>query len=394
MTDYPGAGQPGQWPGPQGPQGPGPQGPQGPGPQNPQGPQWPPAGPQGPGQPAPGQYGPPPGSFPPPGPGGPGVPGGPGFPPGPGGPGGPGGPFPPGPGGPGGYGPGGPYGPPPGGSSKKPWIIGGIALVAVAAIAVALVLVMGGSKSSAGAKGALDKLLNAGKSKDLNTAKSLTCAPLSDSFMTSPLRAASKWKLGDANENGDSATVPFSATVAGDERNYTASAQKQDGKWKICDIQEGGGGGGGGGGGDAAAAQDTVKRLLQAGKDRDLTTAKSLTCEPLASEIENVPAIDSFEVGTGSVTGSSGTVPFTVTSEGSTYNEVADVKKTDTWKVCDFHRVGGSSDSGSPGPTDSGLPTGIPTDFPTDVPTDFPTGGGTGSFCVTPNGSTPICIPQ
>jgi hypothetical protein len=384
MTDYPGAGQPpGQWPGPQGQP-----------PQGPQNPQWPPPGPQGPGQPAPGQYGPPPGGFPPPGPGGP---GGPGFPPGPGGPGfppgpgGPGGPFPPGPGG---FGPGGPYGPPPGGRSKTPWIIGGIALVAVAGIAVALVLVMGGSKSSSGAKGALDKLLNAAKTHDGKTAHSLTCPPFSDAITTSPFLAVTKWTIGKADENGDSASVPFTATIGSDERNYTASAQKQNGNWKICDVQEGGGGGGGGGGGDAGAAQQNVQKLLQAAKDRDLTTAKSLSCAPLSDHLTEVPPIDSFQVGSGSVSGSSGTVPFKVTSEGKSYDEVAAVQKqSGTWKVCDFNEAGGNTGSG-PAPSDTNLPTGLPTNLPSNLPTGLPTGGGTGSFCVTPNGSTPICIPQ
>jgi len=388
MTDYPGAGQqPGQWPGPQGQP-----------PQGPQNPQWPPAGPQGPGQPAPGQYGPPPGGpggYPPPGPGGypppgPGGPGGPGFPPGPGGP---GGPFPPGPGG---FGPGGPYGPPPGGRSKTPWIIGGIALVVVAGIAVALVLVMGGSKSSSGAKGALDKLLNAAKTHDIKTAQSLTCPPLSSTFINSPLVAVTKWSIGKADENGDSASVPFAATVAGGEKNYTASAQKQNGNWKICDVQEGGGGGGGGG--DAGAAQQNVQKALQAVKDHDTATAKSLTCAPLSDNLDKVPPIDSFQVGSGTVSGSSGKVPFKVTSNGTPYDEVADVQKqSGTWKVCDFHDASSSTGNG-PAPSDTNLPTGLPSGFPSNLPsnlpTGLPTGGGTGSFCITPNGSTPICIPQ
>jgi len=271
-------------------------------------------------------------------------------------------------------------------------------VVAVAAIAVALVLVTGGSKGSSGAKGTLDKLLNAAKTHDVKTARNLTCQPLSDGISTSPFLAVAKWTIGKADENGGSASVPFTATIGRDERNYTAAAQKQDGKWKICDVQEGGSGGGGGGGGDSAAAQQTVQKLLQAGKDRDLATAKDLTCEPLHSEIENVPEISSFQVGAGSASGTSATVPFTVTSEGKTTSNVADLQQqSGGWKVCDFHLAsggsGGSSGSGVPSsPTD--FPSGFPTDFPTDIPSGFPTGGGTGSFCVTPNGSSPICIPS
>ena len=367
MTDYPGAEQrPGQWPEPQGPAG-------GPPPYGP-----PPGAPQQGGFPGQPGYPPPGPGYPPPGPGYP--------PPGSSGPGGPGG-FPPGPGGPG-YGP---YGPPPGRRSKTPWIIGGVAVVAAAAIVVALVLVMGGSKGSSGANGALDKLLNAAKSRDIKTAQSLACPPLSSGLMTSPLAAVTKWKIGDANEQETAATVPFTATAANGEKNYTATAQKQDGKWKICDVQEGGGGGGGG---DAAAAQETVQKLLQAGKDRDLTTAKDLTCEPLHSQLESFPEISSFQVGAGSASGSSATVPFTVTSEGKTTSNVADVQQqSGSWKVCDFHSASGGS-GGSSGSGVPSSPTDFPTDFPTDVPSGFPTGGGTGSICLTPSGSSPICIPN
>jgi hypothetical protein len=264
-------------------------------------------------------------------------------------------------------------------------------VVAVAAIVVALVLVMGGSKGSSGAKGALDKLLNAAKTRDLKTAQNLTCAPLSGEFITSPLAAVTKWKIGDANEQDTAATVPFTATIGADERNYAAAAQKQDGKWKICDVQEGGsGGGGGGGGGDAAAAQQVVQKVLQAGKDRDLTTAKDLTCEPLHSEVESFPEISSFQVGAGNASGSSATVPFTVTSEGKTTSNVAELQQqSGSWKVCNFHTDSG----GSGGSSGSGVPSSS-TDFPTDIPSGFPTGGGTGSICVTPAGSTPFCIPQ
>jgi hypothetical protein len=268
----------------------------------------------------------------------------------------------------------------------------------VAGIAVALVLVMGGSKSSSGAKGALDKLLNAAKSHDAKTAQSLTCPPLSDAISTSPFLAATKWSIGKADENGDSASVPFSVTIAGADRNYTASAQKQSGNWKICDVQEGGSGGGGGGGGDAGAAQQNVQKLLQAAKDKDLATAKSLSCAPLSGRLDQVPPIDSFQVGSGTVSGSSGTVPFKVTSDGKSYDEVAEVtKESDTWKVCDFHDASGGTGSG-PAPSDTNIPTGLPSGFPSNLPsnlpTGLPTGGGTGSFCITPNGSTPICIPQ
>jgi hypothetical protein len=249
-----------------------------------------------------------------------------------------------------------------------------------------LVLTLGGGKGSSGAKGALDKLLNAAKNHDLKTAQSLTCAPLSDELMTSPLASATNWKIGDAHESGDTATVPFSATVSGGEKNYTASAQKQNGTWKICGVAEGGSGGGGGG--DAAAAEQTVQRLLQAGKDRDLDAARALSCEPLRSRIKDVPDISTFTVGTGTASGTSATVPFTVTSEGETIDEVADLQQqSGSWKVCDFHGTDEDTGGGSGLPT---LPSEMPTDSPTDLPS-FPTSRG--STCFTPSGETPICIP-
>ena len=56
-------------------------------------------------------------------------------------------------------------------------------------------------------------------------------------------------------------------------------------------------------------------------------------------------------------------------------------------EVCNFSSEDSTDDPGSRGePTDPG------TDFPTDFPTDRPS--PTGSFCITPNGSTPICIPR
>jgi hypothetical protein len=154
----------------------------------------------------------------------------------------------------------------------------------------------------------------------------------------------------------------------------------------------------GGAKGDAGAAQQNVQKALQALKDHDTTTAKSLLCAPLSDNVDKIPQVDSFQVGSGSVSGSSGTVPFHVTSNGKSYNEVAEVQKqSNTWKACDFRDANSGTGSG-PAPSDTnpptGLPTGFPSNLPSNLPTGLPTGGGTGSFCVTPQGSSPICIPQ
>ena len=287
------------------------------------------------GQPGQPPYGRPPGPPPqggfPPGPGGPGYPPGPGgpggFPPGPGGPGGPGG-FPPGPGGPGGPGFG-PYGPPPGRNNKMPWIIGGVALVAVAAIAVVLVLVMGGSDKKSGPSAAVEKYVQAGRNHDLAAATAVSCGALlkeltdiqqqgQDAQQQATKTGLKSYKIGKTQQNGDSAHVLAQLTYdgSGGEGNPPAgtfsvdyTTQKEDGKWKVCDVKQTSDSGGSGGGGG---------------------------------------------------------VPGQATESGS--------------------------GPGNPVPT--GLPTGLPSDFPTGLPTGLPTGGGTGSFCVTPQGASPICIPQ
>ena len=361
-----------------------------------------PQGSPGSGQPP---YGPPPGGFPRAGggftpggygPGGPGGygPGGPGAPGGfgPGGPSGPGGYGPAGPGGPGSFGPGGPggfgpYGPPPR-RNNTPWIIGGVAIAVVGALALVLVLSVGGGKKSNDAKGVVDRLLQAAQHKDLKTAQSLTCDPLNHELVSSPLVAVTKYALGDAQESGDTATVPITATVVGEEKNYTAAAQKQDGSWKICNVEEGGPGAGGNGGQSDNGPEQTVRRLLQAAKDKDLQTAKDLTCDPLHSQIHDAPDVGSYTVGKATINGDSATVPFSVVSDGDSENDVADVKQQDgSWKVCNF-----STEDSTDQPGSSGEPTDPGTDFPTDFPTDLPS--PTGSLCITPQGSTPICIPR
>ena len=150
----------------------------------------------------------------------------------------------------------GPYGPPPR-RNNTPWTIGGVSIAVVAALVLVLVLSLGGGKKSNDAKGVVDRLLQAAQHKDLKTAQSLTCDPLNDELVTSPLVAVTKYELGDAQESGDTATVPITATVVGEEKNYTAAAQKQDGSWKICNVEEGGPGaqGAGGNGGQSDKSQ-------------------------------------------------------------------------------------------------------------------------------------------
>jgi len=158
-----------------------------------------------------------------------------------------------------------------------------------------------------------------------------------------------------------------------------------------------------------------VDKLLKADMKRDAKAAQAVTCEPLKSNIDaTAPADKSYKIGKTTQKGDSATVLTTIVdSENKTSNVLFDVQKQDgTWKVCDGQAVGsgpggGSGQSGPPGTgSSSGFPTDLPSGFPTDLPSGFPssgipslpsgfpTGGGTGSFCVTPNGSSPICIPN
>jgi hypothetical protein len=137
---------------------------------------------------------------------------------------------------------------------------------------------------------------------------------------------------------------------------------------------------------DAKAA---VAILLRADVNKDLKTAQNITCEPLHSQIDDsfVQNPDkSYKIGKATANGGTATVASTIVdAENNSLNVVFDVQKQNgTWKVCNISEAGaGGGGSNVPGGTD------IPS-----LPTGLPTGGGTGSFCITPNGSTPICVPN
>lgn len=146
--------------------------------------------------------------------------------------------------------------------------------------------------------------------------------------------------------------------------------------------------------GGAEAAVDT---LLKADVNKDLKTAQNITCDPLHSQIDQSFVQDpdkSYTIGKATSNGNTATVASTIVdSENTSHNVVFDVhKQNGTWKVCDVSEDGsggGNTPGGASVPTPS-LPSG--TDFPS-LPTNLP-GGGTGSICITPDGSTPICIPN
>jgi len=259
-----------------------------------------------------------------------------------------------------------------------------------------VVLLMGGSKSSNGAKDVADKFFKADVAKNLDGMKDLACGSLkgqlNDASKFGGFPFHKSYKLGKVTKQGDAASDVAVTLVSqdGSSRDFTARVQKNEGTLKVCEVTAGSSSSQGG---DTAAAEDTVRKLLEAAKNRDLSTAQSLTCEPLHSRVESFPSITSYEVGSGGVSGDSGEISFTVTSEGDTNSEVAELSKQGgSWKVCDFHSANDSSDSNGPEPTDTDSSS---PDFPTDssaAGTDE--SSPTGSFCVTPSGSTPICIPD
>ena len=200
-------------------------------PQQPQQPQYPgqqpqyPPQPQYPGQPGYGQpdpnqpgYGPPPPGYPPPGYGGPG---------GPTGPGGPGGPGPAG----------------GGGSRKGLWAAIG-AVVLVAAVVVAYLLLSGGSSASASTpKEAVKKLLEAGKSNDVNAAKKVLCKADNKLGMATKLGSTTRvlsYTIGKTSKTNGITTVQATVTTLQSPTPQTEQVPvvKEGGSWKVCFSKE------------------------------------------------------------------------------------------------------------------------------------------------------------
>jgi hypothetical protein len=138
--------------------------------------------------------------------------------------------------------------------------------------------------------------------------------------------------------------------------------------------------------GGAKAAVDT---LLKADVNKDLKTAQNVTCDPLHSQIDQSFVQDpdkSYTIGKATSNGKTATVASTIVdSQNTSHNVVFDVhKQNGTWKVCDVSEGGSGGGGNTPGGASVPTPS---------LPTNLP-GGGTGSFCITPDGSTPICIPN
>ncbi|PZS27841.1 MAG: hypothetical protein DLM58_18215 [Pseudonocardiales bacterium] len=238
MTDqgqgYPPYGEPGAGGQPPDPTQQFPQQPQYPGqpgygePHQPQQPQYPtqqfPAQPQYPGQPGYGQpqqpqypgqpgYGTPPPGYPPPGYGGPGGPTG--------------------PGGPGGVGAAG------GGMNRKGLLAAGAAAVVVAAAVVAYFIFSGGSASASTPKDAVKKLLEAGKSNDINAAKKVLCKGDIALGTATDLGSSGKilsYTIGKESKKNGVTVIEVTASTSKDPTPSSAEfpVVKEGGSWKVC----------------------------------------------------------------------------------------------------------------------------------------------------------------
>lgn len=115
---------------------------------------------------------------------------------------------------------------------------GALAAVLVAGLLIALL------SSSAGPSSVTEDFLEAARSGDRAKVESLICADhgLGDELTIPQDEGAVTWKINDEQVTGDSARVFLSLTLAKDGRSLTepgvASLRKQDGKWKVCDMDD------------------------------------------------------------------------------------------------------------------------------------------------------------
>lgn len=150
-------------------------------------------------------------------------------------------------------------------------------------------------------------------------------------------------------------------------------------------------GGGGSSGGSGAGAVDptaAVETLLKADVNHDMKTVQDITCDPLRRDLNAYSGDKSYTIGRAVENGDTATVwAKIVNSENDELTIRFGVRKHGgTWKVCDDPVENVPVESGeSPAPSD--VPRG--TDLPS-LPTNLPTG----TLCVTPEGSSPICIPN
>jgi hypothetical protein len=120
-----------------------------------------------------------------------------------------------------------------------------VAVVIAAAVAVILVLALGGSDSKSGPTEAVDKLLTADVHNDLKAAQAVTCDPLKSQLSGGD--PDKSYKIGKTTQKDKSATVT-ATIVDSDNKSHGILfiVQKQDdGSWKVCDAESNDSGSGG-----------------------------------------------------------------------------------------------------------------------------------------------------
>jgi hypothetical protein len=134
-------------------------------------------------------------------------------------------------------------GPPGGGSGSGPnkGLLAGIGALLVAAIVVAILLLTGVFSSSASAKpeDAVKKLLDAGKTGDISTAKSVLCAADNSLGITNDLakdriKSYTIGKVTKKSANEATVTTTVVTTQNSTPDTEAVPVVKEGGKWKVC----------------------------------------------------------------------------------------------------------------------------------------------------------------
>ena len=149
-----------------------------------------------------------------------------------------------------------------------------------------------------------------------------------------------------------------------------------------------------GGSASASSPKDAVKKLLEAGKNNDVTAAKKVLCSGdiaigTATQLGSSGKILTYKIGNQTTKNGVTTVEVTASTTKEptpTSAEFPVVKEGGKWKVC-FSKALSNLPTGVPSgfpsglptsPTDTGAPTdtGVPTDtgFPTSLPSSLPSG--------------------
>lgn len=130
--------------------------------------------------------------------------------------------------------------PPPGAPKNKTLLVLGGALAGILVVGT----LIGILSSSGGPSSTLDSFLEAVSRSDKETALSLVCAKHSSSsgLGLAPADGELSWDISDEQVMGDTAQVTLSLTLSRKGTTITRAAlaelRKENGEWKVCDIDE------------------------------------------------------------------------------------------------------------------------------------------------------------